>query len=302
MFGRTPRLPIDVVFGSVLRDNDVVDYDVYVRDLLKDLKQAVTIARMTVGKQLKRHAALYNRKLKGAPVDVADRVLLANKGERGKRKLSDRWENSLYIVVDKNAETNTFKIENSSTGQVKIVHRNLIMPVNFLPFPDDVAEGPLSEDECVRGEETTNLEHLPQLVADERTVAWVSELECSSSSEKEPEMLDVDSVELPGVEDSVRLEYSIGDEADLDTNSNLTALDRLSSDADCQSDAATVMTVQSVNQNDVGGLMTTVRSRAERIIRPVVRFIETMQVQKFENELMHLCGSNCGPRAVTIIK
>lgn len=58
MFGRTPRLPVDVLFGSVLRDNDVVDYDVYVRDLLKDLKQAVTIARMTAGKQLKRHCSL----------------------------------------------------------------------------------------------------------------------------------------------------------------------------------------------------------------------------------------------------
>lgn len=112
----------------------------YVRDLLKDLKQAVTIARMTAGKQLKRHTALYNRRVKGAPVDVGDRVLLANKGEHGKRKLSDRWERSLYIVVDKNAEINTFKIENASTGQVKIVHRNLIMPVNFLPLPDDVAE------------------------------------------------------------------------------------------------------------------------------------------------------------------
>lgn len=92
MFGRTPRLPVDVVFGSVLQDNDVVDYDEYVRDLLKDLEQAVTIARMTAGKQLKRHTALYNRKVKGAPVDVRYRVLLANKGERGKRKLSDCWE------------------------------------------------------------------------------------------------------------------------------------------------------------------------------------------------------------------
>lgn len=70
-----------MLFGSVLRDKDVVDYDEYVRDLLKYLKQAVTIARMTAGKQLKIHAALYNRKLKGAPVDVGDRILLANKGE-----------------------------------------------------------------------------------------------------------------------------------------------------------------------------------------------------------------------------
>lgn len=87
MFGRTPRLRVNVVFGSVLRDNDVVDYDEYVRDLLKYLKQAVTIVRMTAGKQLKRHAALYNGKLKGAPVDVGDRVLLANKGDARQAKI-----------------------------------------------------------------------------------------------------------------------------------------------------------------------------------------------------------------------
>jgi hypothetical protein len=68
-------------------------------------------------------------------VEVGDRVLLANKGERGKRKLADRWENNLYIVTEKNSDI--FKIQNMSTGQEKTVHRsNLIMPVNFLPLPD----------------------------------------------------------------------------------------------------------------------------------------------------------------------
>lgn len=30
MFGRVPRLPVDIIFGSVLNDPDVVDYDRYV--------------------------------------------------------------------------------------------------------------------------------------------------------------------------------------------------------------------------------------------------------------------------------
>lgn len=174
------------------------------------------------------------------------------------------------------------------------------MPVHFLPLPDDVAEGPLSVEGCVGSEETQTLEHLPQPAAGERTVVWVSELECSRGSEKGPEMFEEevgrqvmidshdgssDSVVLTGLEDSVRLPYSVDDEIDLDMNSNLTALDRLSSDVDCQSNVAIVVTVQSVNQNDVGGLMTSVRSRAVRIIRPVVRLIETMQVQRIDNQV-----------------
>lgn len=174
------------------------------------------------------------------------------------------------------------------------------MPVNFLPLPDEVAEGPLSAEGCVGSEETQTLDHLPQPAAGERTVVWVSELDSSRGSEKGPEMLEEevgrqerigshdgssDSVVLGGLEDSVILPHSADDEIDLDINSNLTALDQLSSDVDCQSDVATVVTVQSVNQNDVGGLVTSVRSRAGRFIRPVVRLIETMQVQRIDNQV-----------------
>lgn len=68
-------------------------------------------------------------------MEIGDRVLLANKGERRKRKLADRWEDTVYLVTGLNADSHTFKIQNSSTGQEKTVHRNLIMPVNFLPLP-----------------------------------------------------------------------------------------------------------------------------------------------------------------------
>lgn len=96
----------------------------------------MTIAQTVATKQLQRHTDLYNRKVWGAPVEVGDRVLLANKGERGKRKLADRWENVIYVVVSKSDESHTFKIQHATTGQVKVVHNNLIMPVNFLPLHD----------------------------------------------------------------------------------------------------------------------------------------------------------------------
>lgn len=94
------------------------------------------MAQSIVTKQLQRHTGLYNKKVRSAPVEVDNCVLLVKKGERGKRKLADRWENIVYVVVEKNDDSHTFKIQNPTSGQIKVVHRNLIMPVNFLPLSE----------------------------------------------------------------------------------------------------------------------------------------------------------------------
>lgn len=140
MFGRVPRLPVDIVFRSVLEDHTVTCYDKYVASLMSDLKEALSIAQAHASKEQSRHAVLYNKRVKGHDIDVGDRVLMANKAGRGKRKLADRWMSAVFVVVDRNADTHIFKIKDVSTGQEKVVHRNLLLPVNFLPLDKDECE------------------------------------------------------------------------------------------------------------------------------------------------------------------
>lgn len=66
-------------------------------------------------------------------------MLLANKAERGKRKIADRWESTVYTVVDCKPQTHTYRIQNPTTGQEKVVHRNLLLLVNFLPVPERIS-------------------------------------------------------------------------------------------------------------------------------------------------------------------
>lgn len=137
MYGRIPRLPIDVMFHSVERDNDITDYHSYVKRMRDDLKEALTMAQVNASAGQQRQADLYNKRIKGTDIDEGDQVLVANKGGRGRRKLADRWESILYTVVSKDLRCHTYYIRHPHTGQEKIVHRNLLLRANFLPVELD---------------------------------------------------------------------------------------------------------------------------------------------------------------------
>ncbi len=54
MFGRVPRLPVDIMFGSALRNGDVQTYDEYVETLQEDMREAIRIAQgNTTGAQIR---------------------------------------------------------------------------------------------------------------------------------------------------------------------------------------------------------------------------------------------------------
>ena len=104
MFSKVPRLPVDVLFQTVLSDDIVVDHNELMSQLKKDLREVVQIAQRHSQKEQTRHARLYNRKVKGSPLTIGDRVLVANRGERGRRKVADKWESTMYKYVAANPD------------------------------------------------------------------------------------------------------------------------------------------------------------------------------------------------------
>lgn len=135
MFGRVPRLPVDLMFHSVLRDKSVCDYDQYVKSLIDDLQTAMTLAQQHSILEQKHQSNQYNKRVKGLPLAIGDQVLVANKGCRGKRKLADRWNPVVYTVVASKPSIHVYKIRDRA-GNERTVHRNLLLQVNFLPLPE----------------------------------------------------------------------------------------------------------------------------------------------------------------------
>ncbi|XP_043962816.1 uncharacterized protein LOC122825455 [Gambusia affinis] len=266
MYGRVPRLPVDVLFKNILQDPEIGGYDKYVLSLTKDLQDAMVIAQNHANKEQDRQAGLYNRQIKGKSIGVGDRVLVSNKRERGKRKTADRWESTVYTVVGMNPTTYTYQIKHPTTGQIRVVHRNLLMLVNFLPV--DTSSQLIDSTAVTPGSSDINsisdvLESVIQKSESRiRTQDWVSSLS--------DEPLDV-----APVNDS---EGDVVSAAQADEESLLppSEMDCDNASVDTQSVCPhTSLVAQSVTDTEHTTTYT-VRTRVGRIVKPVNRLIQVM--------------------------
>ena len=136
MMGRHPRLPIDVAMG-IHPETDREQTD-YVRNLRKRMQYAFDVATRNATRATSSHKRIYDRRIRGSTVHVGDRVLVRNVGIRGKSKLANRWEDVPYTVVDQpDPNIPVFKVlQDGKRSLTRTLHRNLLLPINFLPLPE----------------------------------------------------------------------------------------------------------------------------------------------------------------------
>ena len=137
MFGRHPRLAIDVAMGLEPKDDLTVDFTKNLQDRL-DLAYKLAVAQAE--KSSSRYKSQYDKRVRGSSVCVGDRVLVKNVTIRGKNKLANVWEDPVYQVVEQpNKDIPVFVVKREDgKGNKRTLHRNLLLPVNFLPVASDV--------------------------------------------------------------------------------------------------------------------------------------------------------------------
>ncbi|XP_053894999.1 uncharacterized protein LOC128842826 [Malaclemys terrapin pileata] len=133
MFGREPRLPIDLCFG-VSEDGDSYEtHQQYVSRLREKLRDAYHLATSAARKNADRNKHRYDARVRLQELQPGDRVLLRNLGIAGKHKIADRWKAIPYLVMEKLGDLPVYKIKpEEGPGQTKTVHRNLLLPVGEL--------------------------------------------------------------------------------------------------------------------------------------------------------------------------
>ncbi len=134
MFGRQPRLPVDLAFGLPVQGSQQTSHAEYVRNLKSRLEDSYKIAIKNAAKIAHKNKMRYDRRVTASDLEAGDRVLVRNVRIRGKHKISDKWESIVHVVVRRagTLPVYTVKPENQD-GPLRTLHRDLLLPCGYLP-------------------------------------------------------------------------------------------------------------------------------------------------------------------------
>ena len=125
MFGRRPRLPVDLLFLTVRRDENSRTTDANVMSLYDKLKLALASVRDTALLEAQRQKRLYDHRAGVVELHPGDKVLVKLDAFRGQqRKLKNQWGDALYTVVKHVADRiPAYEVENDADKKRQVLHR-----------------------------------------------------------------------------------------------------------------------------------------------------------------------------------
>ena len=138
MFGRHPRLPIDIEFGlNKPNCSDNSSKYRYIQKLRRRLNYAFQKASKYSDQQAGKYKHSYDKSVKGPQLHEHDLVLVKIVAHKGRHKLQDRWEPEEYVVIEQPiAGTPVYKVKPVNGDNVRTLHRNLLLPLGVKLEPD----------------------------------------------------------------------------------------------------------------------------------------------------------------------
>ena len=102
LFGRSPRLPVDLMFESVSVSPKSSSRKDYVVEWEKGMREAYKIAAENSNKAASYNKSHHDKRIHGTTLKPGDRVLVRNLRERGGTgKLGNYWEGKVHVVIDR---------------------------------------------------------------------------------------------------------------------------------------------------------------------------------------------------------
>ena len=138
MFGRHPRLPIDVAFGLHKPNcSDNCSKSRYIQKLRRRLNYAHKKASKYSSEQAEKYKTSYDKSVKGPQLQVNDLVLVKIVAHKARHKIQDKWESEEYIVLEQPIPgTPVYRVRPVTGTKVRTLHRNLLLPLGVKYQPD----------------------------------------------------------------------------------------------------------------------------------------------------------------------
>ena len=152
MFGRHPRLPIDVAFGLDKPNcSDNCSKSRYIQKLRRRLNYAHKKASKYSSEQAQKYKTSYDKSVKGPQLQVNDLVLVKIVAHKARHKIKDKWESEEYIVIEQPIPgTPVYRVRPVTGTKVRTLHRNLLLPLGVKYQPDiDSDESDSDDSVCV---------------------------------------------------------------------------------------------------------------------------------------------------------
>lgn len=208
MFGRKPRLPVDVVFGlNAEASTEPTTASEYVRDLKNRLEQAFKTVKKESEKAQSKQKKYFDDKARATQLKPGDKVLVKVLAFKGRHKLADNFEEEVYEVMEQpNTDIPVFKVK-SASGKERVLHRNHLLPVRT-----QVEE---EKEEPARVKPTPAPRRRPMKEVSKNAVepSFVQDVKVNSESEEEDDTFEI---RLKGASGRKRREESEDEEEEED--------------------------------------------------------------------------------------
>ena len=132
MFGRTPKIPLDMEMGVTLVDQGQESYQNYAKKLEAKLKWAYQKAQENNKKESERQKRYYDQKMKCMSLKPEDLVLECVKAPTGQHKIIDQRENKQYRVLSQLDDQPVFWVQPEDAvddENIRVLHRSMLFPI-----------------------------------------------------------------------------------------------------------------------------------------------------------------------------
>ena len=209
MFGRHPRLPIDVAFGLHKPNcSDNCSKSRYIQKLRRRLNYAHKKASKYSSELAQKYKTSYDKSVKGPQLQVNDLVLVKIVAHKTRHKIQDKWESEEYIVIEQPIPgTPVYRVRPVTGTKVRTLHRNLLLPLG-VKYQPDIDSDESDSDDSVHVDTSHSRSNQPEKAYSQtsqaKSVRFQSELpkvgfedKKGDVSQADPSRVDEDDTNLP---------------------------------------------------------------------------------------------------------